>query len=326
MRTLQKKSVEKILVITLSNIGDVVMTTPVLVALHAQYPNAVIDIVGDTRSEVLLKHFPYIGAFFRKQKRATLKQTIQFIWLLRESDYDVAVDLRSDGLLHLLKAKQKCHKLPNRKSLNMHSVEKHYAAIAKLMPKTAKETIPATTIYLSSNARNVAQQWLAEKRVNNHRLLALGLGANFAGKIWPIAQFVGLAKKLNKHFDAILLLGNQQEVVLAESFITQYQQYAAANKPIVNACGKFDLLETSALLEKADYFVGNDSGLGHLASAVGLPSFTVFGVGEPHRYRPWSERALWFQDAAHEIKNVQSTPIAKLINAHLDQMPLHTKI
>ncbi len=82
---------------------------------------------------------------------------------------------------------------------------------------------------------------------------------------------------------------------------------------VLDCCGKTDLLTTAALLEQADYFVGNDSGLGHLASAVGTPSFSVFGVGQPHRYRPWGDKALWLQDAEHNIANVTAQSVAEKI-------------
>ena len=55
------KKVKKILFITLSNIGDVILTTPTLEALHFKYPNAIFDIVGDKRSRILFKYCPYIN-------------------------------------------------------------------------------------------------------------------------------------------------------------------------------------------------------------------------------------------------------------------------
>ena len=68
-----KDFVNKILFISLSNIGDAVMTTPVLQALHELYPGAVIDIVGDQRSSVIFKHCPYRGKIFHKQKNSFLR-------------------------------------------------------------------------------------------------------------------------------------------------------------------------------------------------------------------------------------------------------------
>lgn len=59
----------KILLITLSNLGDAVMTTPVLEWLHQLYPGAVIDIVGDRRSSAVFSGCPYRGRILNKDKQ-----------------------------------------------------------------------------------------------------------------------------------------------------------------------------------------------------------------------------------------------------------------
>ena len=72
-----------------------------------------------------------------------------------------------------------------------------------------------------------------------------------------------------------------------------------------NLAGKIDLLTTAAVLKNADLFVGNDSGLGHLASAVKTKTFTIFGPGEPNRYKPWGILAYYFQDKENNIYNIK---------------------
>ncbi len=68
-----RETVNKILFISLSNIGDAIMTTPVLMALHECYPEAVVDIVGDKRSSEIFKHCPFRGEIFNKQKNMFLR-------------------------------------------------------------------------------------------------------------------------------------------------------------------------------------------------------------------------------------------------------------
>ena len=75
--------------------------------------------------------------------------------------------------------------------------------------------------------------------------------------------------------------------------------------PWLNLSGKIDLLTTAAVLEKVQLFIGYDSGLGHIASAVNVNTFTIFGPGEPHRYRPWGQKASWIQDKQKEIKKIK---------------------
>ena len=302
-----KMTVKSILFITLSNIGDAIMTTPVLEALHRKYPEAKIDILGDVRSQIVFKYCPYRGEFFVKQKKAGWRANLALLIKLRKKRYDLAVDLRTDGLLYLLRAKQKFAKLSSKANLHLHSVEKHMAAISSLQ---IKDQIIQTEVWLSDQERRVAHTVLAG--YDGQRVLALGLGANFDGKIWPVSEFVALSHLLADHFDLILLLGNQQDAALSEVFIKN------CKLTVLDFCGKLDLLTTAALLEKADYFVGNDSGLGHIASALKIRTFTVFGVGQPHRYRPWGQSAFWYQDPNQNISAISAKEIATKLKTQLN--------
>ncbi len=96
--------VKKILFISLSNIGDAVMTTPVLQALHELYPEAVIDIVGDQRSSEIFKHCPFRGEIFHKQKKSFLRGVPALLMTLWSQYYDLVVDIRTDGLSYIFPA------------------------------------------------------------------------------------------------------------------------------------------------------------------------------------------------------------------------------
>ena len=88
---------EQILLVSLSNVGDAVMTTPVLEALHQRYPAAVIDIVGDRRSSGLFEFCPYRCRIFHKDKRGGVRGLLRLIQGLRRTRYELVVDLRTDG-------------------------------------------------------------------------------------------------------------------------------------------------------------------------------------------------------------------------------------
>jgi len=101
-----EKNAKKILFITLSNIGDAILTTPTLEALHFKYPNAVFDIVGDKRSRILFKYCPYMNNFIEKDKGLGWYGILFLINKIRQERYDLAVDLRSDLLLYFIKSKK----------------------------------------------------------------------------------------------------------------------------------------------------------------------------------------------------------------------------
>lgn len=293
--------VTQILFVTLSNIGDAVLTTPSLEALHLQFPNAVIDIVCDKRSAIIFKNCPYLGKLIYKEKQGSWQTKFKLLKALRKKKYDIAVDLRTDCLLYFVKAKSKSFKVSNVKTNNMHSVEKHYAAIKGLVTLP----IPLSKIWLSDNEIRLADQALLS--ISHQRVLAIGIGANFAGKIWPVTSFAELVSSLKPFFDVVFIFGDKNDVSLSCAF------KSACDLPSIDFCGKLNLLETAAHLKKASFFIGNDSGLGHIASALALPTFTLFGVGQPMRYRPWGNKAIWYQDPHFEIKNIDALLMASLI-------------
>ena len=303
---LKDKNVRRILFITLSNIGDAILTIPTLESLHSKFPNATFDIVGDKRSKILFKYCHYMNNFFEKDKDLGWYGLILLIKQIRQENYDLAVDLRSDVLLYFIKSKKKLFKISNKSSINLHSAEKHFLSIKTII----QDKPPLTNIWLSDYERELSRQ-IFSKYLNN-RYLTLGLGANFDGKIWDIAKFIDLAKLLDDFFDVIILVGDKKDALLSREFIIGYKG------TVIDCCGHYNLLETAAIIKKSHFFVGNDSGLGHIASAVRTKSFTIFGVGQPHRYRPWSKEAFWIQDENYEINNIDPKAVANNIIEQLN--------
>lgn len=280
----------RILVITLSNIGDAIMTTPVLAALHAQYPATRIDLVCDVRSAALFAPCPYLGQRFVRDKKSGWAGYWQLIANLRKTRYDIVIDLRTDFLAYLLRADHRFTKTPNHRTLHLHSVVKHMAAVRTL--------VGAATPSLELWASEHDQQSATAAFQLSGRLLAIGPGANFSGKIWPVARYVAVANALSNHFDGVVLFGSQADKGLAQQFTAQ------AQLPVYDACGRLSLPQSYALLRQCHFYLGNDSGLGHMAAAAELPTLTLFGPGSPVRYLPWSQQAYFIQDPLQDISGI----------------------
>lgn len=292
----------RILFITLSNIGDAVMTTPVLDTLHRRYPAAQIDIVADPRSAELFQHFPALGEIILKRKKSGLRGLLALIRQLRRHRYDLIVDLRTDGLGYLLRYRRHCNKFGIQPP-GPHAVERHYAVLREL----AEATPPPPRLWLSTAERTTATTALAG--LPGTRWLALGPGANWPPKIWPAEHFVALVAQLQDDFDAVLLLGGSGDRERAAAILPQLAL------PARDFCGHSTLLQATALLEQAAVFVGNDSGLGHLASAVGTPTVTVFGPGEPLRYRPWQPQGHWRRAASGVLAELSVDDVVTAVRA-----------
>jgi heptosyltransferase-3 len=291
-----------ILFITLSNIGDAVMTTPVLERLHQLYPDAVIDLVCDPRSSILFEHCPYRGEIILKLKKQGKKGLWQLIKHLRKKRYDLIVDTRTDGLSYLLRAKNRLTKW-NRKPYGPHSVQELISIIDSINPD---KIIPPTAAWLSEeaicNADNIT------RRLHGSRWLALGPGANWPPKVWDANNFAAVANGLKDKFDAVLVLGGPGDIEYCKSVTDKLVL------PYSNLCGITDLMTTTAIIKNSQLFIGNDSGLGHLASAVNTPVVSVFGPGQPNRYHPWGKNTQWLVGVDENLSAIKPGEVITLIN------------
>ncbi len=301
--------VARILLISLSNIGDAVMTTPVLETLHQAWPGARIDIVGDRRSAQIFELCPYRGEIILKHKREGRPGLWRLIRRLRCQRYDLIVDLRTDGLAYLLRGRKRLHKWRQRRR-GVHAVEQHMNV---LRPLGLDRMEARTRVWLDAGLRERAKDLLAP--LPGGSWLAVGPGANWAGKIWPLAAYQELCRLSRARFDGLILLGGPGDRDIAARLAGD------TALPCVNLCGHTDLLQAAAVLECARVFIGNDSGLGHLASAVATPSLTVFGPGEPQRYHPWGPRAEWILAAGRDLQRLSASEVFAALEALLARTP-----
>jgi heptosyltransferase III len=295
---------QRVLFITLSNIGDVVLTTPVLERLHQCYPEAVIDILTDARAREVLEHCPYRGDILLKEKRAGWRGLLRLVRALRRTRYEAIVDLRTDGLAYLLRARRRYTKWGAR-PLGAHAVEDHMGVIAAL-----GGAIPPTRIWLDDALRGYAAAQLAA--LPGQRWLALGPGANWPPKIWAAERFRELVSLAKDAFDAVILLGGPNDRERAAGVAGD------CALPCLNLCGDTSLLQAAAVLAQARVFVGNDSGLGHLASAVGTPTLTVFGPGRPLRYHPWGPHCAWIVAEDQNLDSLTAHSVAEQLRTLLE--------
>jgi ADP-heptose:LPS heptosyltransferase len=116
---------------------------------------------------------------------------------------------------------------------------------------------------------------------------------------------------LRAEVDAILLLGGEGDRGACAELAT------AAALPVVDLAGGTRLLQAAAVIELAQLFIGNDSGLGHIAAAVGTPTLTLFGPGDPARYHPWGPGARWLVAPGGEIARLSPATVIETARAML---------
>ena len=126
---------------------------------------------------------------------------------------------------------------------------------------------------------------------------ALHVGGSAPCKRWRSERFAALAAALaERHALPCVLLGAREDLPAARSILSLFPSHASASSPSspvvapVNLVGRLDLARTAAVCARASLLVGPDSGLAHLAAAVGTPVVALFGPSDPAKWGPPPDR------------------------------------
>jgi len=133
-------------------------------------------------------------------------------------------------------------------------------------------------LHLLPGTRSRAEEILRAAGASDARMrLAMAPGAAFGtAKCWPPERYAALADRLIADFDAdVILFGAVSERAVA------HRVAAAMQRQPVMLVGRTVIGDLPGLLAACDLFVGNDSGVMHVAGAVGLPVVAVFGPTDP---------------------------------------------
>ncbi len=268
----------KILFISHNRLGDAVLSTGLLAHLMQQYPSAEITVACGPIPAPLLALAPNVVEVIAMEKaplaghwRRLWGQTVGRRW-------DLVVDLRSSALAWLLWAAER--RVMASDGGHLHRV-RHAAQVLNL-PEP-----PAPKLWTHPEHEQTAAAHIPD----GAPVLALGPTANWGGKQWPIERFLDLALRLGA---ADGPLPDARFAV----FGTAGERPAAA--PLLNGLpaertidlmGRIELPVVLACLRRGDIYIGNDSGLMHMAAAAQTPTLGLFGPSREELYGPWGEKA-----------------------------------
>jgi len=290
-----------ILFITLSCVGDAIMTTPLLEALHHHFPEARIDIVADKRSAILFQHCPYRTKTLIKDKKKLLRGSVSLLRELWKTNYDVIVDVRTDGMAYLCRGQERYTKW-QRKPYGPHAVEQLMGVIHRLH---GQSKIPPTTVWIAEEEQNFADSALLS--LPPGRWLYIAPAVALSSKAWPVENYIRLVNGIGDIFTGVILDGSPSEFRVTNAVAR------GLKVPYVNLAGKTNLLQAAAVLHRASLFVGSDSGLGHIASAVATPTLTFFSNDKPERVLPWGNQAVWLSATDGQVRSISVEAAEKKI-------------
>lgn len=258
----------KILVIRLSSLGDILLTTPAIRALKQKYPAAQIDFVIKNQYKDALFYNPNISnlIIYEKDKVEQLKYEV------RSTKYDLVIDLqnnfRSRKLINGLKAKVRRFKKPSIKKFLLVWFKINLLKDLKTIPQRYADTAEVRIdgerleLFLPQNSANQLE--------NGIKYIGFCPGSKHFTKRWLPEYFIRLGNELVKCEFKIVLFGGKSDRELCNEIS---QQIFGS----INLQNEDQLLLTAAEMKKCKLIITNDSGLMHTASASGVPLISIFG-------------------------------------------------
>lgn len=274
---------KNILIITLSNIGDVVLTTPVIVSLRAAFPRARFTVVVGPKAAGLLQGSRMIDRLLVYDKSAGLSHKLKLVRELREEFYDWVVDLRNSAIPYLVRADRRS---PVFRRQREKSARRRHLEVLEMMRLPIHEN--GTFDFFSKKEEASLQEKLLQKGAAASALegIVLAPGAGSEAKQWRIEGFCEVASRLLSAYPfPLFAVGDQLELPLGEK-LSQLDPGR-----VINLCGELTLRELAALLSRARLLVTNDSASMHLGYELSRPVAALFGPTDPERYGRESE--IW---------------------------------
>jgi heptosyltransferase III len=268
----------RILFVTATRIGDAVLSSGVLAHLVERHPGARITIAAGPQAAPLFEAVPGLERLLVVAKRRFSLHWLELYRHVALGRWDLVIDLRGSALAYLLSARAR--RVMAKGDAGVHRVQQ-LAHLFGLDPP------PAPRLWIAPGHQRQAAALVPP----GGPVLAIGPAANWRGKQWRPERFAELAQRLTAPAGP---LAGARVVVLAAAHERAQAAPLLAALPAarcLDLVGRTDLLTAAAVLERSALFIGNDTGIMHIAAAMRAPTLGLFGPSLPEHYAPWGPRS-----------------------------------
>jgi heptosyltransferase-3 len=285
---------QRILVVVTRQIGDVLLTTPLIHAARVRWPGAAIDVLGFEGTLGMLAGNPDVHATIAVPARPGVAEAWRFIRRLWRR-YDLALVADPGDRAHLVgfvAAQQRAGLLPEesrsnwwKRALLSHAVvQSGDRGSLHVVPEKLKLMEPWGAVHTGAvvaPASRALPDALAAKLKAGY--IVVHTPSMWPYKQWPIAHFQQLV--------SLLAMAGRQVVLTGGPGAHDRACVAAMNgmapASLVLDAGLLDFNQLAALLRGASLYIGPDTSVSHLAAACGTRVLALFGPTNPQRWAPW---------------------------------------
>jgi heptosyltransferase-3 len=312
----------RVAIVRLRRLGDMVLLTPALAALHEWRPDLALSVVVEPGYEPVLEGNPAVAGILTASSFSSAAGAIRrggFSILFNQHagprsallsfasgiSPRVCWEHRQFGFLYNILAPDPVYFYGTN---DVHTVEQRMTQF--YWAGLPRGPIPPSKVYPQPAALAAVQARLTALGIPpSQRYAVLRPGASMETKRWPAAQFLALARWLRDEHGIIpvLNIGPGEESVAATPEL---------DSPL--AAVRMDglsLSELIALIAGASLFIGNDTGPTHIAAAVDCPVVVIFGASNAVHWRPWSAKFRLLQSAPGENAGILSVCLADVQRA-----------
>jgi len=263
-----------ILFVTATRIGDAVLSTGLLSHVVERFPGARLTIAAGPVAAPLFEAVPGLAEVLVLRKR---RWGLHWLALYRRAAarrWELVVDLRGSALAWLVRAGE-------RRVMAKGDPREH--RVRQLGRLFSLDPPPSPVLWTAPRHERAADALLPP----GPPVLAIGPAANWRGKQWRAERFGELARRLIAPDGP---LPGARVAVLAAAHERPQAEPLLSSIPtgrIIDLVGNTDLLTAAAVLRRCAFFIGNDTGLMHIAAATGTPTLGLFGPSPVEHYAPW---------------------------------------
>ena len=337
---------DRVLVINLAGVGDLVLATPALHALRRWYPTNPIALLVSGHAAHLLEHCPDVDQQWALTSTreglwwwSHLAQDQQVLRQLRAQQFALAVDLYAiHSWWGSLRMAYYLRQIQPRRSLGYNVdgrgwcftqplvqsseafEQTHEAAHAlQLVQQVGCEPVALVPqLWVTEEERHTAQRQLATWGLTPHAFVVLSPGAHQPEKRWPVERFVQLGQWLmDRCHVRLLLVGDTHDRQVGGVLAHQLSTCA------VNRVGQTSVRELMALITQARAVISHDTGTMHIAAALQRPLVALFGPTNPVRFAPLggAARQHVLQAPSRRIEDVELADVQQAIEDLLSRTP-----
>ncbi|MDD2715245.1 MAG: glycosyltransferase family 9 protein [Candidatus Wallbacteria bacterium] len=269
---------KRILFLLPTNVGDFILSTPVLRFFQEKIPHSIWDVIVGEGASNLIEKYPLIGNLYFPENFRGFRGKMSLYDRLREFRYYAVVDLRKTAFPFLLDTRRRYYRFRKARG---HAVHEYFSILRK---EHVKQFPGFFTVTTEADLLSVHRILKSRGIEPNSSFIGLNPDANWDRKRWEPEKWEELIRILKDRLPEVIFL------------VTGLKKRLRAMPDVCDLSGELNLRELAEVLKLCRLYISNDSGPMHLSVAVGTLTLGIFGPSLPERYAPYGMKNSYYKN------------------------------